>query len=68
MTFQTSYAKLLADPEYGHIKKRREHAKRMYIEGMRRAVSIARESDGEGYGGNENAVKDIEQEIAEESK
>jgi len=42
MTFQLSYAKLLADPEFGHLKKRRDHAKLMYLEGMRRALDIAR--------------------------
>ncbi len=42
MTFRTSYAKLLADPEYGQIKKREKHAKLMYIEGMKHGAEIFR--------------------------
>lgn len=43
MTFQSSYAKLLADPTYGQIGKRKEHAREMYLAGLQRVREIYQE-------------------------
>lgn len=63
MTFQSTYAKLLTDPDFGTIKKRKEHAKRMYVEGMERALKECKDAEDHGF-----AIHYIEQAIAEESK
>lgn len=61
MTFQSSYAKLLADPEFGHIKKRKEHAKQMYVDGMKALRDVHVKQFG-------YTTEKLEQAIAEESK
>lgn len=40
MTFQSSYAKLLADPTFGQINHRERHAREMYLAGMKYAYEI----------------------------
>ena len=66
MTFQSSYAKLLADPHFGEIKYRERHARQMYLDGMKHAASLCdtelmTEVDCE-------CMNRIEEAIAEESK
>lgn len=63
MSFEISYAKLLSDPDFGHIKKRREHAKQMYLEGMKDIQEIWLDSSCD-----EEAYEASQKLIAEESK
>lgn len=41
--FDEAYAKILMSPDYGKLNKRREQAKQMYIEGMKKSMDLCGE-------------------------
>lgn len=70
MNFQDAYTKVQYSMDTSLLKNRREFAKRMYLEGMNLALTIAKEvapPDSMGQAVQFSILDQIEQAIAEES-
>ena len=65
--FDELYAKMINDPPFGEIGHRREQFRKMYVEGMKKALSCCTNGEIIYYRGTD-CIDNIEQAIAEESK